>query len=214
MGRYDSAEYYWRKLPPTNNPFHLFARGELYLAEKDFPKAIELFKSSLDTLKKYNDEGTLSPAYTGIGKAYLSAGKIELAKNFANEGFYLAAKYNDKRDLLDVCKVLSDIYSKIGRHDSAYFFLKKYMTLKDSTLSRQFLLRLYYSKIISDNEKEQIQLSLLTKDNSLKKQELKQKTFLQGILVSSLFVLFLIGGIVLRVIGLRRRNERLQQEKK
>ena len=214
IGRYDSAEYYWSKLPPTNNPFHLFARGELYLAEKDFPKAIELLIGGLDTLKKYNDEGTLSHAYTGIGKAYLFAGKIESAKVFANEGYYLAAKYNDKGDLLDVCEVLSNIYSKMGRHDSAYFFLKKYMTLKDSTLSRQFLLRLYYSKIVSDHEKDQIQLSLLTKDNSFKKQELRQKTFLQDILVSSLFILFLIVGIVLRVISLRRKNERLQQEKK
>jgi tetratricopeptide (TPR) repeat protein len=213
MGRYDSAEYYWRKLPPTNNPFHLFARGELYLAEKNFPKAIELLISSLDTLKKYNDEGTLSYAYTGIGKAYLFAGKIKLAKDFANEGLYVAAKYNDKRDLMGAYEVLSDIYSKMERHDSAYFFLKKYMTLKDSTLSRQFLLRLYYSKIISDSEKELIQLSMVTKDNSLKNQELRQKTFLQGILVSSLFILFLIGGIMLRVIGLRRKNERLQQEK-
>ena len=213
-GQYDSAEYYWRKLPPSNNPFHLFARGELYLAEKDFPKAIGLLLRSLDTLKKYNGEGTQSHAYTGIGKAYLFAGKIALAKKFADKGFYLATKYNDKRELLSVCEVLSDIYSKMGRHDSAYFYLKKYMTLKDSTLSRQFLLRLYYSKIISDNEKEQVQLSLVTKDNSLKKQELKQKTFLQDILVSSLAILLLIGGIVWRVIGLRRKNERLHQEKK
>ena len=214
MGRYDSAEYYLQKEQPDSNPFHRFQRGELFLAENDFTRAIGLLTTSLYTLKKYNNEESWVDAYMGIGRAYLSVGNFALAKNFATEGFHLANKHNDRSAVMGGCDLLSDIYSRSGLYDSAYFFLKKYISLKDSILSKQFFLKLNYSKIISDNEKNELQLSLLRKDDSLKAQQLKQKTFLAKILILSLFIVILVGSIVLRIISLRRKNEKLAQAKK
>src|SRR5437762_5641147 len=88
-------------------------------------------------------------------------------------------------------EILSSIYHHLGNNDSAYEYILKYHTLKDSIQNKQFLLRIYNSKKDAEDEKKEARLSLLDKDNKLKteqlRQESQQKKFL--LLILSAFVI-------------------------
>jgi hypothetical protein len=75
---------------------------------------------------------------------------------------------------MDGYQVLSDIYNKLGKNDSAYYYLKQYTTLKDSVLNRQFFIRLNDYKKEAEELRKTSQLNLMNKDNQLKEQSLNR----------------------------------------
>jgi LytS/YehU family sensor histidine kinase len=110
-------------------------------------------------------------------------------------------------------KVLSEIYFHLGRTDSAYLYLNNYIQLKDSILNRQFLFRINNYKRALAEEKKQSQMMLLDKDNKLKTAQLKQQAQFKNFLMIGLVGLLFIGFSVFRWLTVKRKNEKLQNEK-
>ena len=68
-----------------------------------------------------------------------------------------------------------------------------------------------YKKTL-ENEKKTGMLNLLNKDNQLKKVKLKQETLVKNSLAFGLVVLLLLGFFIIRMLSLKRKNERLKFE--
>ena len=147
-----------------------------------------------------------------IGQAYEGNKNYNTALKYAAQGVRLVEEKNQRPLMMQGYQVLSSIYHHLGNNDSAYEYILRYHTLKDSIQNKQFLLRIYNSKKDAADEKKEARLSLLDKDNKLKteqlKQELQQKKFL--LILFSAFVL--TGIFVYRSIYLRRKNEKLRLE--
>ncbi len=78
------------------------------------------------------------------------------------------------------------------------------LLLKDQRLKEQEFVR----------QQKESALALLGKDNKLKDQQLKQQTFIRNALLAGLFLLLVLGFVAIRFLTLKRRNERLQNEKR
>ena len=225
MGKYDSAMVYWNlfRNDPAWNSYNAITKanginllGEIYLANKQYDKAIELFKNSyhtIDTLgtHKWRRFGIME-ASLHLGKAYDGAKSYNTALKYAVEGLKNAQEINRRPKMMEGYQLLSSVYHHLRNNDSAYEYLLKYNTIKDSIQNRQFLLRIYNSKKVAEDEKKQAQLLLLNKDNKVKTLQLKQESQQKNLLLILLSALVLAGFFVYRSIALKRKTEKLQRE--
>ena len=274
-GKYDSALVYLE--PFAKNQGGKPVLGNLYISLKQYDKALLLLGEASKLAEDRNNQSGLGHIYIYTAKAYFGKNDYASALNNARKGIALMGKVKRNINLIDGYQVLSEIYNKIGKNDSAYFYLKQYSILKDSLLNRQLFIRLNdYKKeaeelkrigkirllekdnfikeqmlqeelllkeqseaelalldksneikdqqlMIKDQnlkeqtllkEQKQSQLILSDKENKLKDQRLKQQSLIRNALIAGLFLILALGVFIFRSLLLKRKNERLQNEKK
>ncbi|MEP6556712.1 MAG: histidine kinase, partial [Ferruginibacter sp.] len=217
MNKPDSALYYlenFKRTAPGNQLGADIRIGETYLAMREYGKARQLFYHVVDSMRK--NKAPFLPFITrgliDLGKAYAGEKNYKTAFKYAKEGYDSIQNFTDPQFVMDVYKLLSDVYYHLGESDSAYSYLDKYVTLKDSIQSKQFLLRIYNYKREAENQKAKAQLLLLDKDNKIKDAQLQQNSLIRNFLLGGLFVLIIAGIFIYRTITLKRKNERLRLE--
>jgi tetratricopeptide (TPR) repeat protein len=230
MGKYDSAMRYWVENSrntdwSSNLPNHIgftnMVLGDIYLGNKQYDKAIEVYKNCYqtfdtlsETLKKYYYAGFgIMEASLGLAKAEDEKGNYSTALQNAKEGTLIAQQRGLRPFMMKGFEVLSSVYHHLGNNDSAYYYLSKHNIIKDSIQNTQLLLRIYGYKKESEDLKKQSKLMLLDKDNKLKGVQLKQASQQKNFLLIILSALGLAVFFVYRSINLKRKNEKLNNEK-
>ncbi len=173
-GNYDSAMYYLRPFEKNQG-----ALSSLYISLKQYDKALQSIDGLAIRTGDKNNLSGLSNIYMITAKAYFGKKDYVSALNNAREGIALMEKAKRNTYLIDGYQLLSDIFNKVGKNDSAYFYLKQYTTLKDSLLSRQIYIRLNDYKKEAEEAKRTGQINLLQKDYLIKEQELQQQILLK-----------------------------------
>jgi len=226
MGKYDSALVYWNRWRYSpywdsygdgHKAWGYRIRGSIHLGQKEYDAAIDTFKISLAQMKK--QFGFTPPdGTTPFAEAYYGKKEYNTALQYARQGLPRQKELEVRPQLLKTYQLLSDIFHQIGNNDSAYYYLIKYNTLKDSIQNRQFLLRIYNSKREVEDERKTSQINLLNKDNQLKKQKLKQEATVKKSLIAVLILIVLLAAIIFRTLILKRKSElqkqKLENEKK
>jgi len=223
MNKPDSSLYYLQNFK-KNAPFNQLGAdmfiGETYLTMQEYDKAAQLFHGVVDSLKK--SKAPFLPFITkgliNLGKAYAGEQKYKTALKYATEGFRVIQNFSDPQFVMDVYKLLSGIYHHVGEDDSAYVYLERYTTLKDSIQNKQFLWRLNnrlnnYKRQVEETKKES-KIRLLDKDNKIKQQQLKEQATFRKFLLALFAVLVLAVLYIYRNLNLKRKNERLLLEHK
>ncbi len=226
MGKYDSAMVYWVESSKDSFWFSNYSNaigfshlvlGDIYLGNKQYDKAIEVYKKCyqiFDTLGKYNYAGFgIMETTLGLAKAYNEMANYNTALQYAKQGTAIAQQRVLRPYMMKGYEVLSSVYHHLRNNDSAYKYLLKYNTIKDSIQNTQLLLRIYSYKKEAEDLKKQSQLMLLDKDNKLKTAQLKQQTQFKNFLVIGLVGLLIIGFFIFGWLTLKRKNEKLNNEK-
>jgi len=225
MGQIDSSFLYLQKEVKEypDNSFAQMFLGETYLSAKKYDMALKIFLGNIDKIRSFNvfDDHILTECLLNIGTGFAGEKKYSLGLKYAQEGFerskkYGAKLYDERSYIIDGYELLSDIYHHLGKDDTAYSYLKKYATLKDSIQNKQFSWRLNnqlnnYKKQAED-EKKQERILLLNKDNQIKDAQLKQASTSKNFLIGGLFVLFIAGIFIYRSATLKRKTEKLRRE--
>jgi Histidine kinase len=212
IGNYDSSFYYLRK---PNNIVNEWTEREIaatYIMTKQYDSALAILKQIEPGFRKANMKGNLLPVLFYIGSAYAGKKEYNSALPYASEGISDAEYLGGRPDMMKGYELLSRIHHQLGNNDSAYYYLLKYNTIKDSIQSRQFLFRINNYKKSAEDEKKQSQLMLLDKDNKLKDAQLKQEVQQKNFLLILLSALGLAGFFVYRAISLKRKNEKIKHE--
>jgi tetratricopeptide (TPR) repeat protein len=222
MNKPDSSLYYLQNFK-RNSPMNQLGAdmfiGETYLSMREYGKAKQLFQYVVDSLKKSKDPFLpfLTRGLINIGKAYAGEKNYKSAFKYTKEGYKIIHYFTDPQFVMETYKLLSDVYHHLGNNDSAYFYLNKYTTLKDSAQNKQFLWRLNSKlnkyKQVAENAKKEAQIALLNKDNKIKQQQLKQEAMLKKFLFIFLVVLLLAGIFIFRNLTLKRKNDQLKNGK-
>ena len=218
----DSAFYYadttkyreeWIKMNDVEKTWGRSVLGQALLLKKEYNRALALFLSSIDFFTKMNNSFAPTETILFAGQAYEGQKNFTKALQYAKEGVGSAEKGNARPTIMQSYQLLSSIYHQLGNNDSAYIYLLKFNTLKDSIQNKQLLLRLYDYQKAAEDEKKQAQLLLLDKDNKLKTVQLKQQAQQKDFLTLGLVSLFLIGFFIFRWLSLKQKNEKLNNEK-
>ncbi len=220
MGNYDSAMAYVNRVdaksPPGLFPGRKAALAQIYLnGTKEYEKAIPLFQSCSDTVRKYLSDSIFATARFSIyiAQSYDGLKNFPVALKYAKEGLALAEQKQQRPIMMDGYQVLSKIYHHLGNNDSAFAFLVKYDSIKDSIQNKQFLLRIYNAKREAEDEKKKAEIGLLMKDNKIKQQQLKEEALIKKFLLFSILALIVTGAFIIRNQTLKRKNDRLKNGK-
>lgn len=214
LGQYDSSFYYLREQSDPKYKETKRDIGATYLLTKQYDSALFLFKQVLPEFRKTNHDVEIIQILSYMAGTYAGKKEYKTALSYAKEYTLLALKMEGRPDIMTGFELLARIYHDLRNNDSAYHYLDKYIALKDSIQTRQFLFRMNNYKKSAEDEKRQSQLMLLDKDNKLKSEELGQEALQKNFLLIFLSALTLAGIFVFRSISLKRKNERLKLETK
>jgi hypothetical protein len=192
----------------------------LYISMKQYDKALAIIvemKKKINEGKEINSDGVMvglkGRFCLNAAKAWIGKRDFQKALNYACEGLTLLKSVNWKMNVIDNYLILSETYKNLNRSDSAYYYLKEYMSMKDSVLNRQFYFRLNSYKKQAEEERTTSQINLLNKDNQLKEQKLKQQATVKNGLIIGITLLLLLGVFIFRNLSLKRKNDKLQLKK-
>ncbi|MEO8819330.1 MAG: histidine kinase [Ginsengibacter sp.] len=208
----DSSLFYLQKAIQANpgNQMTRISIGETFLLTHQYDSALAIFLNPIENLKKGNDQQDLMRVLIDAAKAYEGKKNEVAALQYAREGLSIAQKANVKPYMIDGYQLLAEINNHLQKNDSVYFFMKQFILLKDSVANEQFLWRLTNYKKQADFKNKVNQLILLSEDNNVKEEKLKNASLLKWILIIGLFIIAMASIIIYRGLNLKRKNEKLK----
>jgi tetratricopeptide (TPR) repeat protein len=218
-GQYDFALHYLKPLIKNRKFSYSWPQvAKAYLKLNNIDSALKYYNLSIDSME---NRGTVAAVITGLRRSYFGKASILNQQKKFNEALKLARKSlamelkrTNKLELVDTYELMSQVFYKLGKNDSAYLYLLKHNELKNSLLTRQFLWRLKNYKNEAEEAKKEARLGFLDRDNKLKEQQLKQEASLKKFLIAGLILLLIAGVFIFRYIASKRKNEKLETEKK
>ena len=214
MGNFDSAKYYLvpfnKSVNDVNNGGKV-SLGYLYTDLKEYDKALEVITPLMQYLKRIKRiMPPLANCLMISASAHLGKKDYKTALQFAREALTDLKIMKGRVLMIQNYKLLSDIFSKLGKTDSAYYYLGQYTTLKDSLINRQFLWKLSNYKKEADEAKKEARIGFLDRDNKIKEQQLKQEASFKEFLLIGLILLSIASFFVVRSLMLKRKNDKLK----
>ncbi len=189
-----------------------FITGLHYQNKNDLMHALEYYKKAY---KIAEEEQLLQfkGIYLGyIGEAYYDlyfdnsdefvsdimkkAGKSTYLMNavdYLNKSIIICQEANDDESILEFAPYLAKVYAKTGKYKDAYDVINQYNSIKDSLYSIEKLREMYHDmQIKMESEKK-----LMTKDDTIKMQEMHNKMNRMELDRERLKLIFFIVGFVL-----------------
>jgi tetratricopeptide (TPR) repeat protein len=203
--QYDSALYLYgtldsARLQPSLIRTFLVSKGEYYLFREDYATALPYFLKSIVYQEQMNDGNQLMRCREDLAKTYFGLHRDAEAFQYAREELTLAQQTDARQNIRDGCQLLYIYYDRAGRTDSAYFYFRRYILLKDSVLNDQLK-----GRFASFGFEQQIRL--LNEDKQLEDYCLRSTMMTRNLLIAGIVALFLFVGVYIWLIRLKRRNE-------
>lgn len=213
--QFDSARYFYQESFSGNagSKSSQLRMAEYFLARKEYDSAQSLFTYLYNTLKPGGEKHIFMYAMLGLGKIYLVKKDYSKAKQYAHEALSLATQKSAKLNLRDACQLLYSIHEAQKQPGQAFYYYKQYVQVKEAVLNDQLKGKLYEFRRIAEDEKKVAQIKLLEQEKLISEQKLKGNQLLRNILTGGLVLLAFLSLMVLGNISLKRKNEKLRNEK-
>jgi len=106
--------------------------GNIYLKSGKIEKAIESFRSSIPFLEEVDDQNTLSECFLGLSQSFDKLEKTDSALYYARRSFAISSEHQFIEHAIHGSQLLTALYKKQHRIDSAFAYQEKYISMKDS----------------------------------------------------------------------------------
>ena len=187
--------------------------AEMQIANKEYNKALALLSDELKTAALRNEKNQVMRLLLDMGRAYKGKKDHKKVIFYANEVIRNAREYKAKQYIRDGYRLKYIVYDQLHNVDSAYTYLQKYISMKDSVALDDFTKKLAIYKTAKESEKKQGQIEILSNEKlisqqqlQISKQQLKNGAFQKNILIISTMLLLLFGFIIFRNIMLKQKN--------
>lgn len=208
LKKYDSAFFFYSKSLASHaeSKTSLLRMGDFYLATQKYDKAGDYYNRVYQALKDGGEGNLVVFALLGLGNTSLAQKDPAKALRYG----YMAMDYAWQRDSRltrrDAFHLLSKVYEKLGRADSAFYYYKKFMIEKEAVVTDQFKGRLYTYKHASH-------IRMLENEKKINQHLLANNRLTKNIMAVGFVLLLVLGLIIFRNISLKRKNEKLQYER-
>lgn len=206
LHEFDSAWHYYNLFKPSKDKAVYLrvwwvSTGENYFLQKDYTHALQNFQLGLAEHRKLNDRNEVMRTLLDLGKTYLALKNNSEAMKYGREGLTIALETKSKQFIRDGYKILSTVFDRLHQMDSANFYFRQYITLKDEVLNDQVK-----GKFAAYNYEQKI--AFISKEKEMQQAKLEKEAFVKKVLIAGFLFLVLLGVIILRNINLKRRNEK------
>ncbi len=208
LKQFDSAWHYYLLFKPAKDKgvymrVYWVSTGECYFLQKDYARALQNFKLGLAEHQRLNDQNEVMRTLLDLGKTHLALNNKSKAVLYGKQGLSLALQTGAKQYTRDGYHILATVYDRLHQPDSANFYFRQYVRMKEGVLNDQAKGKLAAYKY------EQ-QLALINKEKEIQQVRLQKESFVRKVLIWGIVCLSLMGFIILRNVALKRRNEKQQ----
>jgi tetratricopeptide (TPR) repeat protein len=215
LKQFDSAYFYIRQSfsGNINGKNAKLKMGEYFLATRNYDSALFYF-SDLYNDKNMRGEGNISiAAALGMAKVYFQQKNFKLTKKYGLQALEEAWKKGTKQWVHDGSHLLYQMHKALGEPGHAFYYYTQYVQMKDSIITDQFKGKLYEFRRRAEDEKKLSQIELLQKEKQISDQALRETEILRNILLGGILLLCVLGGIIFWTVSLKRKNEKLENER-
>jgi len=176
--------------------------GGIFLLKNDLKEAIAYRTRALEMSKKINYLEGLVTNYNNLGKLNYLRGNAKEAEKFFDSALKIALGMKEIYVQLECYRFLSDFYEHQNDSKRSAEYIKKYYTLRDSATRKETVSMIYQFEASRREMKNEIEKSLLQKENELQR---KQATYL-------LILVVLIVGFLMIIYSKARATRKLNKQ--
>ncbi len=200
---YDSAHYYYdislKVVDGTEDaPYTLNDIGALYMAEHDYDKAIEIQTRAAKLAKDMDLKSDWAIALIGLGKSFKQKKDLNSASAKFLEAEPIAVEVDAKYSLKEIYYGLSEIYAEKNDFKNTAKYQSLLLAIKDSIYDLETDKKLGTLQFTFDLDKQKNQISLLTKDQEIKNQEIARQKLVRNSFIGGFAVVLIFAGIFFR----------------
>ncbi|MFM7217835.1 MAG: adenylate/guanylate cyclase domain-containing protein [Bacteroidota bacterium] len=207
-----ALQYYNRALiayeGTENMPYALMDIGKLYTKRKEYDKAIEYLKRGYEIAKGLDAKNDMAITLQALAFAYKARGDKSAALTCFKQAEAAANETGAKYFLKEIYEGLSSLYASMGDYAHAFSYQEKLIAVKDTIYNIDQDKKLQGAEFNYQIEKKESQISLLTKDQELKQQEIRRQKLVRNSFIGGFAIMLLFAGVFLS-----QRN-RISKEKK
>ncbi len=185
--------------------------GNFYIKTGLISEAFNLLTSALEIFESLDEKYGMTLIMINLSKLELKNNKIETSLEYAEKAYNMSVKVGNKTLKSDACKVLSDLYVKTGKFDSAYFYLSEHNNIFKDIYSEDKERAILETEYKYQTREKEIEIELLKNKTKLHKQKfyiLLTVTFSVLLIITSVLLIYLF-----KNKALKHKNELLKKEK-
>ena len=217
----DRAEYYFNKAllayqqsENGNVAYAMLSLGRVFALRKEHDVAIKYQQDAYDLAESNNSKLEMAQAMLSLGDTYYDMGDIQLSIKSFKLSSELSAEIGASYVLKDSYNGLAIAYAKTSDYTKAYQYQLDYNEIKDTLYNAEMDQKVNDFVLIYENEKQQGQIDLLTKDQELKDLALqRQKIQRNAVSITGALILLLALGLLSRYRYVRRTKKIIEHEK-
>ena len=167
-----------------------------------FGQARDYYNKSLEIELKLEDNEGISTSYLNLGGIHLKLRNYQLAIDYCNKSVELCEKYSYYHSLELNYDILYQIYKEIEEYKKALVFLERFYDLKYNRINEETSTQIAELELKYQSNKQEQEIQLLQKQK-------RQRSVLNIIGFSILFIILILAFVLLRINKLRRDNNQI-----
>lgn len=211
---YDKAlPFYQRAISMDNTSataaFAYNGVGKIYERKRRYDLALENHNKALTISEKLNEKIHRFGALKGIANVYYAEQQYPLALESYNKARLLGEEISANVELKDLYQEMSLAYEKVSDYKNALTYKAKYADIKDTLYNVETSKKLGRLQFDFDLSKKEGQIALLTKENSLRDEELRRQRLTRIGLITGLGLLVILALVLLRSYRIKVRTAKV-----
>ncbi len=183
-----------------------------YLRIKDYVKAEQVARETLELGKKLDDYYIQSMANANIGFALGGQKKMAQAIPYINDAKNYFSLTGSKSDIESLLAEIGAMYESAGMYKEALGVVREQQKLADELFRKDRARAVAVLQEQFNVEQKQKQIELLARENQVKDGELRNRRLQQIIMALTALVALLVGGVVYALYRrVRRANQQLRE---
>ncbi len=216
LKKYDQALYYHKKamdlaLKLDDPDLIAFSHNDLGATNLELGKydlAITHLKKSVEIREQIEEKSEIGYTYSYLGQTYCKLNEFEQSLYWFNKALASAKNIGNPSQIYGIYKEKSKLFEHFNQYDSAYIYLQKFHSLKDSVSEADNLNQVENLLIEHDTRTKEKRIKLLNKENKIILSSSERKT--NYLIISILSFLILIGILFFIIRNKKVATEKLQ----
>lgn len=167
-----ALEYAYLSGDSSSIAFALAELGTMYDRAKQSEKATPYLLEAIAIRERNNEQNELSYSYFYLGSNLSKLGKLSESEDWIRKGFFHAQKIENIKQIIDAYQMMYINFERNKKQDSALFYLKKHIKLRDSLSGEDIKAKIEELNIKYETQK---------KDLKIKDEKIKNTYLMAGI---------------------------------
>jgi two-component system, NtrC family, sensor kinase len=187
--------------------------AKVYAKQGNTATALEYHQKALETAEAASAKLEMTQSLVGIGKVQQTRGNHKTALATYQEAASLAKELGANAELKEAYEGIATAYGNLGDFKNGYLHRLLLSEVKDSLYSAESLKTIANLQANYENEKQQAQIDLLTKDKALQELDLQWQNTQRNALLAVLGLILVIVAVLFFNMRNKARTNRLLKKK-